>query len=264
MKPAEGLIVPIITPKLNGNIDTTGLKRVANNLIDHRIDGVFGLSTTGESQYLSLREKKQEVEAIAEANRQRVALVVGVSSGTLSETHEVIGCAEENNADAVVLALLYGQGTEVEKIDLVLSRSKLPVILYNNPAITDGDNISLATVYRLSKNPRIIGIKDSSGDPCYFNALLELADDHFAILQGREELFLESLANGAEGIVSGSANVFPDQFREVIQKRTQAAQNEAIRCKKELEQLSVNPILAVKKKLVQTGMINSQEMFQGR
>lgn len=261
MNPAEGLIVPVITPRSNKDLDTTGLKKLANKLIDHGVDGLFVLGTTGEFRYLSLKEKEAAIETIAEANNRRVALLVGASSETLSETQEVIRCAETNDADAIALALLYGHGSSVEKINSVLAHSHLPVVLYNNPAITDGENIAIDTVGRLSENPRIIGIKDSSGDPEYFNALLELANDHFAVLQGREKIIRESLRKGARGIVSGSANAFPGQFRDLLQKRTKATEDETLRCKQELERLSHDPIIAVKKKLVQTGVIRSADMF---
>ena len=89
----------------------------------------------------------------------------------------------------------------------------MPIILYNNPG-TKG-NIPFSLVKLLSIDDNIAGIIDSSGDPSYFNQLLNIQNDNFKVFQASERLFYESF-NEIEpaGIASSFANAAPAFIRE--------------------------------------------------
>src|SRR5690606_33548801 len=71
--------------------------------------------------------------------------------------------------------------------------------------------IAPETVKRLSSHPKIIGLKDSSGNAVYLNTVLYLMQGEatFSLLVGPEEMLATAVLSGAHGGVNGGANIFP-------------------------------------------------------
>ncbi|HLX70155.1 MAG TPA: dihydrodipicolinate synthase family protein, partial [Verrucomicrobiae bacterium] len=70
------------------------------------------------------------------------------------------------------------------------------------------------TVRRAMDEPRIIGLKDSSGDLNYFKSMAEIVRQRpdWTLLIGPEEKLFESLELGGNGGVNGGANLFPKLY----------------------------------------------------
>jgi len=256
------LIVPTITPRLGSSVDLPSLERLMDFLIEGGVDAVFILGTTGEFQYLGIQEKKGVIWASSESIRNRVPLLVGVSARTMDETRALAGTSEKAGAQALVLAPMFGEGEPWGKIGAVVESSALPVLLYNNPEIHGGSMLPLPLVKQYTNHPKVIGIKDSSGDWGYFLELLKLQSEGFHVFQGRESLILRSLEAGAEGIVAGLANAAPALCKEILLRRDQATMDRVLAAKSEIKKLSPDTIPALKKRLVELGVIRSDEMFK--
>jgi len=71
-------------------------------------------------------------------------------------------------------------------------------------------------------------------------------------------LLVKSLDAGADGAVSGTANVIPGLFKRFLSDKKM---QEIMKTKKEIENLSPNYIEGIKKKLVQMDLIKSSELF---
>jgi 4-hydroxy-tetrahydrodipicolinate synthase len=84
------------------------------------------------------------------------------------------------------------------------------LFLYNMPALTKVA-FEPETLRRALEAPRIVGLKDSSGNLDYFREALELARRRpdWTVLVGPEELLLDTVQAGGHGGVNGGANVFP-------------------------------------------------------
>jgi len=91
-----------------------------------------------------------------------------------------------------------------------VSELPLPLFLYNMPALTKVA-FEVETVRRAMDEPRIIGLKDSSGNMLYFHRLVGLLAHRpdWPLLMGPEELLLDAIIAGGHGGVSGGANLFP-------------------------------------------------------
>ncbi len=257
----EKLIVPVITPRKDGLVDIHGLTSLLEFLIAGGIDSVFILGTTGEFQYLAIDEKMQVITSSTKTISHRVPLLVGISSHTPEETIELAEGAASHHAQATVLAPMYGWGEPEEQVEMNLRKSLLPVLLYNNPAISENRTLPLDIVERYHDHPKIIGIKDSSGDCDYFERLLEMRSGKFTVLQGKESQILQSLLGGADGIVPGSANVDPEPFVQILSYQDEENMARIMRLNEELRQLSVKSIHAIKINLAKQGIISSADMF---
>jgi dihydrodipicolinate synthase/N-acetylneuraminate lyase len=106
----------------------------------------------------------------------------------------------------------------LEYIRHLLPEMALPFFLYNMPALTKV-SFDIDTVRALLDEPRICGIKDSSGNMVYFHRLCQLVKERpdWSILMGPEELLLDAVLAGGHGGVNGGANVFPQLYVALYQ-----------------------------------------------
>ncbi len=261
-KPIGELIVPLVTPRFGASVDFPSLKRLIEFVLHGGADVLFVLGTTGEFQYLSPEEAERVIHTAARGIRGRVPVWVGISAPSLEESLALAHRARESEAQAIVLAPMFGKGEPAWRLEGVLERPGLPVVLYNNPEIHGGSMLPLPLVREYAHHPRIIGIKDSSGDWAHFLELVKLQSEGFRVFQGRESLILRSLEAGAQGIVAGLANVAPALCKEMLLRRDQATMERILEAKAELKKLSPDPIHALKKKLFELGVIRSDEVFK--
>lgn len=255
------LIVPMITPRFGHSVDGAGLERLIGFLVEGGVEALFILGTTGEFMHLDCRQKGILIRDTVRFVVGRVPVWVGVSAPAFDETLELIECAGSCGTQAVVLAPLFGSGEPEWKIRSVVEASPLPVVIYNNPEIHGKRMLPLETVEACAAHPKVLGIKDSSGERDYFRELLRLQSASFCVFQGRESLILESLEAGAYGIVAGLANVAPGLCREMLFRRDRETMDRILRAKEALRCLDPDPIRALKKRLVGLGVIRSEETF---
>jgi 4-hydroxy-tetrahydrodipicolinate synthase len=94
----------------------------------------------------------------------------------------------------------------------IAASTELPVILYDVPSRT-ACSLADATIARLAELPRIIGLKDASGDVTRPARLRTLVGPDFRLLSGDDALGLAFLAQGGDGCISVTSNVAPGLCR---------------------------------------------------
>ncbi|MBI5395542.1 MAG: dihydrodipicolinate synthase family protein, partial [Verrucomicrobia bacterium] len=211
-----------ITP-LHGRdeLDVAGLERLIEHILAGGVSGLFILGTTGEGPSLSYRLRKEFVERTCRLAKGRVPVLVGITDTAFVESVNVARWSAEAGADAVVLAPPYylpeGQPELQEYLDHLVPELPLPLFLYNMPALTKVQ-FELETVRRAMDNPRIIGLKDSSGNMIYFHRAVGLLKHRpdWTLLVGPEELLADAVIAGGHGGVNGGANVHPRLYVELF------------------------------------------------
>lgn len=216
--PLTGIIPPIVTPLLDRDtLDAGGLERVIEHMLAGGVSGLFLLGTTGEGPSLGYRLRRELVERAVRQVKSRVPLLVGITDTAFVESIALARAAAEAGADALVLAPPYympeGQPELREHLGHLLPELPLPLFLYNMPPLTKVP-FEIETVCWALGQPRIIGMKDSSGSMAYFNRLREAAAARpdWTLLTGPEELLAESVLMGGHGGVCGGANIFPGLY----------------------------------------------------
>ena len=216
--PLTGIIPPLVTPlRDRDELDVAGLEKLIEHILSGGVSGLFILGTTGEGPSLSYRLRRELIERVCGQVNRRVAVLVGITDTAFAESVSVARCAAEFGADAVVAAPPYympeGQPELQEWLDHLVPELPLPLYLYNMPPLTKV-SYELETVRHALDHPRIIGLKDSSGDLDYFKsaaALLPQRPD-WSLFIGPEEKLLDALQLGGHGGVSGGANLFPKLY----------------------------------------------------
>ncbi len=212
----RGIIPPVVTPMTpDQEIDLDGLRRHIDWQLSRGVPGIFVLGTTGEFYALDDTEK-QAVPAAAIAHfAGRSPVYVGTGAETTREVIRLTRMAEREGASGVsVITPYFIKPTQPELIahfTRVAESTKLPVVLYNNPATCGGLSIEPDTVAKLALVPNIIGIKDSSGDlQNTIEIIRNTPREKFSVLNGRDTLILAALQFGAQGAIPASCNIAPD------------------------------------------------------
>jgi len=213
----------MITP-LRGRdeLDVPGLERLIEHIIAGGVSGLFILGTTGEGPSLSYRLRKEFIERTCRQVKHRVPVLVGITDTAFIESGNVARWSAEAGADAVVLAPPYylpeGQPELQEYLDHLVAEMPLPLFLYNMPALTKV-SFELETVRRAMDNPKIIGLKDSSGNMTYFHRAVGLLPHRpdWTLLIGPEELLMDAVLAGGHGGVNGGANLFPRLYVKLFE-----------------------------------------------
>lgn len=212
----RGIIPPVVTPFTpDCELDLPRLRAGIDFQLSRGVHGIFVLGTTGEFYALDEVEKQTVVaDAVKHVNRRR-PVFAGTGAESTREVIRLTKMAEREGADGVsVITPYFLKPSQPELIDhfrCVADSTKLPVVLYNNPATCGGLSIEPDTAARLAEVPNIVGIKDSSGDlQNTIEIIRRTPRETFSVLNGRDTLILAALTFGAQGAIPASANIAPD------------------------------------------------------
>lgn len=144
----------------------------------------------------------------------------------------------ELGADQVLVITPYYNKTSDDGLlahfTAIADRSPVPIILYNVPSRT-GMTIPIQVLERLAKHPKIIGIKEASGDISYVMAVARLLNETFVLYSGNDDMILPVLSVGGSGVISVWANIKPKQVHDLVSafnngniEKAQAIQLEAL------------------------------------
>jgi dihydrodipicolinate synthase/N-acetylneuraminate lyase len=213
-----GIVPPLVTPLTDRDtLDMAGFEALIERLILGGVGGLFILGTTGEGPSLSYRLRREVISVACKAAQGRVPVLVGITDTAFVESVNLAKHAAEVGAEALVAAPPYylpeGQPELIEYIRHLVPELPLPFFLYNMPSLTKV-SFEVETVRALMDDPKIHGIKDSSGNMTYFHRLCGLARgrEDWSLLMGPEELLLDAVLAGGHGGVNGGANVFPELY----------------------------------------------------
>jgi dihydrodipicolinate synthase/N-acetylneuraminate lyase len=219
----HGIVPPMITPLLDRDtLDFAGLERLVEHILAGGVHGLFILGTTGEGPSLGYRLRRELIEHTCRLVNHRVPVLVGITDTAFVESVSVARAAADSGADAVVLAPPYylpeGQPELQEYLAHLVPELPLPLFLYNMPALTKVP-FEIETVRRAMDEPRVIGVKDSSGDMGYFHRAFGLVHHRpdWTLLIGPEEMLFDAVLAGGHGGVNGGANVFPRLYVKLFE-----------------------------------------------
>lgn len=208
----KGSMPALVTPFRNGELDLGTLKKLVEWHIGEGSHGLVPVGTTGESPTLTHREHEIVVEEVVKAAAGRVPVIAGAGSNNTIEAIRLVRHAEKVGADAaLVVTPYYNKPTQtglIAHFTALHDCAHLPIIIYNIPGRSVVD-MSPATMGELAKLPRIIGVKDATGDLARVCDQRLTCGKDFIQLSGEDATAHGFNAQGGVGCISVTANVAP-------------------------------------------------------
>ena len=208
----KGSMPAMITPFRNRAVDVAALKHLVDWQIDEGSHGLVAAGTTAESPTLSHVEHEEVVSIIIEQAKGRVPVIAGAGSNNTDESIRLIQHAEKAGADAALVVTPYSnkpnQRGLYQHYKTLHDASTLPIIIYNIPGRSIID-MTPETMGELARLPRIIGVKDATGDVTRVSDQRATCGDDFVQLSGEDASALGFNAHGGVGCISVTANVAP-------------------------------------------------------
>ena len=143
-----GTGVALVTPfKKDFSLDIESLKRIVNYVVDGGVEYLVAPGTTAETATLTQEEKEIVIDAIVEANNNRVPIILGVGG---NNTMQVVGELKSRDFSrfSAILSVspYYNKPTQegiYQHFKVIANASPIPVILYNVPGYNTNQKIFL-------------------------------------------------------------------------------------------------------------------------
>ncbi len=214
-----GSIPALITPMLDdGTLDLPRFKALLDWHIAEGSDAVVVVGTTGESPTVSVEEHKQLIDIAVSHVAGRIPVIAGTGANATAEAVELAKSAKQSGAAAHLSVVPYYNKPTQEGLyrhyAAIAEAVDLDMILYNVPGRTVAD-MSNDTVIRLAQIPRIVGIKDATGNLERGTDLLQRAPKDFAVYSGDDASAIALMLLGGRGSISVTANVAPRLMHEM-------------------------------------------------
>src|ERR1022692_699580 len=163
----QGIFTPTLVPfDAQGEINEPELRRFVSWLIERGVHGLYPNGSSGEFTRFTPEERRRIGQIVCDEARGRVPVLAGAAEANVKET--VAACEAYAGMGATAVAIvspfyfrLAPEGVYAYFAEIAES-SPIDVTLYNIPMFASP--IDVDTVRRLAEFPRVIGIKDSSGD----------------------------------------------------------------------------------------------------
>ncbi|MGW5368435.1 dihydrodipicolinate synthase family protein [Streptomyces sp. NPDC004009] len=216
--PLTGVVPPVCTPLTpEREVDVPSLLSLVDHLVAGGVHGLFVLGSTSEAAFLTDRQRRQVVEAVADHAGGRLPVIAGAIDMTTPRVLEHVREVSAAGAQAVVVTAPFYARTHPAEIvhhyRRIAAASPVPVIAYDIPAAVH-TKLPAELVLGLAADGVLAGLKDSSGDLAAFREVVTGARAHagFGVLTGSELIADAALALGADGVVPGLANVDPHGY----------------------------------------------------
>ncbi len=216
----QGAFTALATPFRQGELDLDAFDRLIDRQIAGGIAGVVPCGTTGEAPTLSTTEQRTLIERTVGRAKGKALVIAGTGTNATRETIERTRAAEELGVDAAMLVMpYYNKPTQrglLEHVRAIHDATKLPLMLYNVPGRTAGDLLADTVVEIARACPRVVALKEATGNVLRTQQIANALGDRLAILSGDDALTLPILACGGRGIVSVTSNIAPAEVSAVV------------------------------------------------
>ena len=221
MQELQGSLVAIVTPlNKSGEVDYASLENLLNWHIEEGTDGIVSVGTTGESATLDVKEHIEVIDFTVKYINKRIPVIAGTGANSTHEAVELSQEAKLRGADYVLLVTPYynkpNQKGLIKHYEKIANSVDIKQVLYNVPSRTACD-MTPETIEILSKHKNIIGVKEAVDNVERIKELVSISEKckNFSILSGDDPTFMNSLIQGAHGVISVAANVIPNPISQI-------------------------------------------------
>jgi len=207
-----GSIPALVTPFSNGRVAKDEFANFVEWQIAQGSSALVPCGTTGEVATLTAEEHRDLIALTIETAKGRAPVIAGCGTYSTAASIERSRVAADLGADAVLAVVPYynkpSQAGLAAHFTSIADACPLPIVVYNVPSRTVAD-ISVETLAAIAKHPKIVAVKDATGNLARVTAQRLACGQDFCQLSGNDDMALGFNAMGGVGCISVSANVAP-------------------------------------------------------
>jgi len=220
-KAFTGVGTALVTPfTRGGRLDEAAVRRLGRRQIDAGIHFLCPCGTTGENPTLTDAERLRIVEILVDESKGQTPILAGAGGYATDEVIHLAAEMQKRGASGLLsVTPYYNKPTQeglYQHYKALAESTRLPIIVYNVPGRT-GVNVEVGTLTRLAALPKIVGVKEASGNVTQMCEICRAVPDDFIVLSGDDALTLPLMAVGGRGIVSVASNEIPAEMVQMVE-----------------------------------------------
>lgn len=199
-----------------GEISPEGVRALTRYFVEKGVKGVYVNGSSGECIYQSVEDRKLVLENVCEAAEGKLTIIAHVACNNTKDSRELARHAEGLGVDAVAaIPPIYFRLPEYAVAqywnDISQAAPDTDFVIYNIPQLA-GAALTPGLFKEMMKNPRVIGVKNSSMPVQDIQMFKQTGGEDYVIFNGPDEQFISGLAIGAEGGIGGTYGAMPELF----------------------------------------------------
>lgn len=199
-----------------GNVSPEGVRALAQYFVEKGVKGLYVNGSSGECIYQSVEDRKIILENVMKAAKGKLTVIAHVACNNTKDSMELARHAQSQGVDAIAaIPPIYFRLPEhaIAKYwnDISSAAPDTDFVIYNIPQLA-GVALTMGLFEEMRKNPKVIGVKNSSMPVQDIQMFKQAAGEDYIIFNGPDEQFISGLAIGAEGGIGGTYGAMPELF----------------------------------------------------
>lgn len=202
-----------------GNVSAERTEKLTEMLIEKGVKGLYVCGSSGECIYQSVAERKKTLEHVMKIACGKATVIAHVAANNTKDSCELARHAESLGVDAIAaIPPIYFHLSDAAIIDywnsISESASNTDFIIYNIPQLA-GVALTPSCLREMLKNPRVIGVKNSSMPVLDISNFKAIGGNDFVVFNGPDEQLVSGLAAGAIGGIGGTYGAIPELYIKI-------------------------------------------------
>ena len=204
----------------DGSVSPARTRALAKYLLEKGVKGLYVGGSSGECIYQSVAERKVILENVMAEVGGKMTIIAHVACNNTADSQELARHAESLGVDAIasippIYFHLPPYGIADYWNDISAAAPNTDFIIYNIPQLA-GVSLTIPLLQEMKKNPRVIGVKNSSMPTQDIQMWKDEGGPDFVVMNGPDEQFISGLAMGATGGIGGTYAVMPELYLKVM------------------------------------------------
>lgn len=202
-----------------GNVSPEGVRNLTKYFVKKGVKGVYVNGSSGECIYQSVQDRKTVLEHVVTAAEGKLTVIAHVACNNTKDSVELARHAESLGVDAIAaIPPIYFRLPEYAIAEYWNTISEAApntdFIIYNIPQLA-GVALTMSLFAEMRKNPRVIGVKNSSMPVQDIQMFKAGGGEDFIVFNGPDEQLVSGLVIGAEGGIGGTYGAMPELYLKI-------------------------------------------------
>jgi len=200
-----------------GHINPQAVRELTRYFIDKGVKGVYVGGSSGECIYQSKEERKLVLENVMAEAKGKLTVIAHIACNNTADSQELAAHAESLGVDAIAaIPPIYFKlpPYAIAKYwnDMSAAAPNTDFIIYNIPQLA-GVALSVPLLKEMLKNPRVIGVKNSSMP---VQDIQMWRDEGAIVFNGPDEQLISGMVMGATGGIGGTYGAMPELYTKLF------------------------------------------------